>query len=923
MMRRNWLTVTAAVLGLALVMGGMMFWFGHRRQAKLAELAPQLEAIDPFDRLKVGREMLDLDARRADARMAMADAYITLGKHKDVHTILQPVLAGRSKVRPRALAISIDSLLTEAGDAITRAAPRSLDVTVQRVEGLLDEAETLRADLARTHGVKVMVAMIEARMIETRAALLDVRIAQRELSLKRDKAGTPEPVTGLWIDAPAPTEDAQLKQWRNELAQLNTKLERFCVRAARMDANMPTPYAVLFRLALRRGEYDLARKAAGKLGRLPGLSRRLAGRTAETLLNLERQYHTETRRVDIALAQRLLTHDELEGIATLRYTLARATLALRIGRPDIAAETLAPVLERYPGHPHATILLAGSLVDRGRAAEAVDLLVALNDRVPTVEGRYAEARAHHAAGHIDRGNDLLRQALELDSTDLPSLIAIAGALAQAGHINEAVGDIAIAAQLAPHHSAVIALQTQLLVEGSDHGDLVDRYKATFKDRPVTADDALLAAAMMLDDTDRVTAEVDRRLERDPSDVRALIGKFWTAATPHARADVAGIAVATLLEQVDRDPLLWPGPPALPAMERRAGADALRSPLLPSPHELALEMVDVALDRWPDQPLLKQIRGDLGAALGHADAAGFQQPDTPLRKQWATLLDTGATSDEALKALLTEHPWDLPAVLLAMRRHVEAGDFDAAERIVELAGRINAKLGLLARSRLHLARGDHAGALHDATMMTRDEPVGSFVRYYGGEINARAHLAAGSSELAVNVLENLAISSPMGQMRVKLAAIDALAQVERDNAAIAAVIAMTDDVDLEPRWLDRLMARAEVVMPARRRVGMIDAMLDRMGDEPLLLVYKAQALIESGDLTSAHQALALATMKRPDAPRVKMLQATLAQSLGSQDAADAIYRSMVETPGRAGIAARMQLMRRGSTVYVSPEFGGVR
>lgn len=889
--RNNWIKLVVVAIVATIVMGAGARLGWRRAQAKkLAQLEARIATVDPFSQVRSAQQILDIDAYHMPARLALADALITLGRGGAAHQTLEPVLQSREGPHyVKALHLSIDACLREAHELLRTAAPRALDLTVKRVEHLTDSAATAILALDDLPQGAGAAAGYRAAVTDLRAALIFRRLHQLDNEYAKIKAAQGDSLntaTGRAIQA-----------LKNELRESHHELRELCQRALQIDPDSTWPSVCLFRAALREGKQPAAMQAAAQLIGQPSLSRWLAGDICDTMLSIESTDAGSLTAQDLKIIAAIMNHENLLGCESLRFNLAQVALALYQGQFEQAKDMAKAMRGRYPDHPRGTALLAMARVRLGQIDHAMKLLTPLNDRVRFADGRYVEAVAHLAAGKPQRAHELLRQCLEMNGRHLPAMIVLAESLADTGHIDGAARDISTAFELNPRHPRVLALYARLIIMQSDRVDLVNRLRSFLAVKPPTWSDAAIAADMVRDDAPAVAELATHRIQTNDGDFLALICLSWTKADPSARAEIAMLVAATLLDVVDDDPLRWPDPPMPMLLLRRERSatvapsrQLIESHFIATPYELALELVDVATQRWPDQTSLRQSADKL-----------------------RSYVETGAelaANEAALAEHMAQHPWAHVPLLHALGAAIERKDIQAAQQLIVKAREVDPLLARLVECRANIAMRHATDALHGATILMRDERAGVLLNFYGAESAAQAHVLNGSPELAVGLIENLGLGAPYRLIPLKLAAADVLLESRRDTEGIAALVAVMADRRVEARWLDQMLARAAAITNPQRMTRLTNLLLHIRVDDPLVLVYQAWALAQLGNRTGAHDALARAATQRPDSPRVLMLRAALQRAEGRTGEARAIYEKLLEHDGRVADAARRELSKLG-------------
>jgi hypothetical protein len=176
-----------------------------------------------------------------------------------------------------------------------------------------------------------------------------------------------------------------------------------------------------------------------------------------------------------------------------------------------------------------------------------------------------------------------------------------------------------------------------------------------------------------------------------------------------------------------------------------------------------------------------------------------------------------------------------------------------------------------------------------------------------DVLASAGLVLSQQDVAVGMFENLAFSMESRATALELAAVDVLLTSGQENMAIASLTVMLGQATTSPRWVDRALALAGGVLDADRMLALVDDLLVAKPQDPLLLLYKALALVRGGDPEGAQRELGLALKQRPQAPRLLMAAARLAVSNGDLDEARGLYRRVATQGGTVGAVGREGLV----------------
>jgi tetratricopeptide (TPR) repeat protein len=156
----------------------------------------------------------------------------------------------------------------------------------------------------------------------------------------------------------------------------------------------------------------------------------------------------------LELARELRTHEPHRARS---YVLAAEVLA-RVPDRDGAVRELEDGLARLPGSSELVLAMAAHLVREKRFAQAVQHLAAhpWRSAEDAARARDIRIRALRAQGRLPEAVAEARTARELDSSNVAVNLRLADLLAQAGHVDEAIGVLAGAGSLPAADPKVIA-----------------------------------------------------------------------------------------------------------------------------------------------------------------------------------------------------------------------------------------------------------------------------------------------------------------------------------------------------------------------------------------------------------------------------------------------------------------------------------
>ncbi len=905
-----------AILAVTLVAGLFLLrnWRAHSLAARLASLTQTMNLANAETRMQAGLEILELDPLQDTVRLKLALAYIDLGRYVAARQALQRF---NDRLEPHfieAQIIRADSYLSQAKRIASQASISAED----HVASLLEPVAMINAQLNPMPPHEALSTIIRARQIDVRATLLRNRLRRQRAELAKARS----------IDIPDEIEklDIVITDLRQQAAYLDEQLTAACRRAIDLDPQNVVAHHLLFDMHLNTGALVEARSAVETLVQLPSANCDAFGPAADSLIHLETYFSQEPTPLDIELVRRLLDHGTPHNMSC---QLAKVAMKLHDGQAQQAISDTEAILAVHRGHPRAICMLADAMVQLERTQEAVVLLQRFHKRVATAPVRYALGSTLLATGRHQAGRQMLRQCLELASDHLPAYLALAQSLADDGHVLDAEPQIIAAANLSPRHRRVMALQAHLAVRAVDRVAL-DRMltaRQTEDGHQLDGDDLVLVATMVLDNVGGAAQLIRRRLDADNRDFLSLIADAWSRSQPRNRVAVAAAIARTIQLQFDADPLAHIDPPQIQVLARSSPGDAIlprrlllyENPFLQSTHQKMLELLKLAMVTWPDHKQLRNQSAQLAFWQGWSESSPEPPPSLDLldpREPTSQLVElvTALNSadlqaqDHTLRKLLAAHPWTQQPALIVLADALEHSDLERIENVLYLVERANPDLATLTAANVSFALGDPMEASIRLRSLLRSKPDESPLPRMACDLLARAHLATGRYEAASGVFANMALTAADFRFALKVAEADTYIDAQRNNSAVAALVRIMADTRTPPYWLDRVLARIAALIPADRIVHLIDTMLPNISNQPLVQLYKANAIAHSGDPQRATRIIARVLRHRPDAPRALIQQARLAGQTGRSQDAIKLYRKLIQQGGAPAETARRELER---------------
>lgn len=185
------------------------------------------------------------------------------------------------------------------------------------------------------------------------------------------------------------------------------------------------------------------------------------------------------------------------------------------------------------------------------------------------------------------------------------------------------------------------------------------------------------------------------------------------------------------------------------------------------------------------------------------------------------------------------------------------------------------------------------------------------RRVGTEVRVRAALLQDRPELALAMMDNLAVTGGPQAWVFRLGQVDVMLEAGRTALASAALASMLADPQIPPAARDRVLARARSLMTVSRLHSLLEQALRFSDSDPLLLWYKASLQLDTGDPSAAATLTAL-EKAAPDALRTAVLAARAEFLAGNPDSARRRVERWTSRPGpladtiRAAISRPVQL-----------------
>ncbi len=363
-----WSAITATKRSIALAEAAALLsvnlWHRYTLPGRVAEWRKQLTEEEPTVRIAAAESILRLSHDDAQARLVLATAYLDSLRFGPAREILQPLLLVDSPSRIHALMLMADSYLLEAGQQAADIAPSSADLASARIEALLNEAQTLQRTLATMPEAGSVPLLIEARIFDIRATVVQTKL--RTLDIELSKA------TAADAESQVHAVGVQLAEWRGQLADLNQRVEALCVQALSAYPGDLRPHALLVRRFQRLGDQAKIRQTLELLSQHQGnLDRAVVGQVILAFLDLEWSFGWLISKEDWQLVDRLLHHASLTGTRTIDFRLAETQLSLHRADWEAVLAQARETMRIFEGHPRAICQYNLALAKMGQLQEAM------------------------------------------------------------------------------------------------------------------------------------------------------------------------------------------------------------------------------------------------------------------------------------------------------------------------------------------------------------------------------------------------------------------------------------------------------------------------------------------------------------------------------------------------------------------------
>jgi tetratricopeptide (TPR) repeat protein len=921
-----------------IVIAGSVYAFRQRQEdLRIEEMVPQMESADPLERLTAAEQVLRVDRGRRDARYVKAVAILDLHRderRKESRAILHSLIDDpKFHQQTQARLELANSYLNEAAETVAGTIPAGAEVARRQIEEtLLPEARAIREQLNADEVGRGTIILFEAREIDVLAGIQRVLLRRKQLEAAQATTASQEETRRQL--------DIDISRLRVRIRDLDKELVSLCAAAAALEPEDASHEVLMFRMYLRQGQVDEARQVAARVARRESLDGATAGEIAGSLLDLERIQAINATPEDVALARELLNHPRLTNRDDLKVELASASLAIQEDRPAEAEAMAKHLLARYAGHPRAMLLLTLAMLRQGRGAEALDMLSPYNEEVRTADGRMAMGLALLQRNSYTQGRDYLQQSLQISPNNLPARLALIESYVATGEVSQVAGEVGIAFELAPGHPQVRRYRTLLMAENRDRVGLARmlRERAYTASPTIEPADCAMAILLLLGDPSVDDMIADRVRER-PDDSVGLVATAARHMTPEMRIDATTVMVRELISLMNVSPLSTPvgidadridvGQPSAVTGQPPVSRNPLEgSRFIPWAFEDAMRLSALVVDRWPSDPLARDLAmrcafwlGDDATARRHLAAlvaqggelstaarvidAWYQKklddpelqsrivevvsgvPQAGATPQYVQLRHALAGNDPLavsaiLESMVATHPWAEPAMALVLADMLRKGDAIRAEHWLKMVERLAPRMGALSRARYMLATGKAGESIAFIEQAMRDEPANSHMREQGTDIIARANLRLEHIELAAGALDQLAVADPDRAIQLRLMVVDAHLSVGRRSPAVLAIGSLLTDAKMTSRGLDRSLGRAERVMPPEQLMPLITTQLNYRPEEPVLLVYMARQNLLGRNLEAA--AVNVAALQRlvPNTARTRATELLLATAAGNED-----------------------------------------
>ena len=979
--RKMILLAVVLLLTLVLTING---WNMYKLPQRVAQWRAQLADEYPAQRIAAAQSILRVSHEDAQARLVLAAAYLDSLRFGPSRQTLQPLLAIDGPSRMHAQLAMTESYLIEAAFQAADATAASADLVAERVESLLGEAVLLHKSLAANPEAGASPLLIEARILDIRAMIMQARL--RSLDIEFSKASA--------IDAEAQVHSVgvQLAEWRGQLAILNQRIEAVCRQALEQYPHDPRPHALMVRRWIRQGDHAKVHRSLEILANHPGpLERSIVGQVVISFFDLEWTVGRVITPTDLEMVRQLLEHPSLTGVRNIDFRLAQTELSLRQADWDTALEQAMQTMRIFVGHPRAVCQYDMALAQLGRRSEAIRSLAVLNEKIRSPYTRYMLGRIYLLDQQPNMAMEQFRQALDIQSDLAGPRIAIVQTMLDQGYIREAANDIRWLYRRMSDHPLAVQAYIRLLVEQMDLENLASLILQQ-GDPAGNAQgwrSAAIVTSLLVDDLPQAQVLAREQLLDNPIDPLAHLTLVLAPDKHGARFQLSGMLATVLLDLMDADPMLRLGTP-----QRLAGMNHLKrttitsrhnpdtdilslaiDPNLPRPtagdadlpvveaidldplslgrfvtpsYRTALDLAEAALDRWPDQEMLRKHALVLSLFCDdapsrnahwqvlyshHPEAYWLNHPlqavDAFARMDWQALADqlsrwraedvtypsvlriwldlsllasTPAHASglrPALRKALHDQPWCEPLLLTPLRETLARRELEMTFGMMQDARQITPQMSLLTGARLGLATQRLQDASHDLEMLLAKEGTASELRMIAADPSIKVLLSLGRPEQAAGLLERLGLSCSYRRHAMHLAAADLLHQLGRTSTAISILTATAAESQISPRWLDAALQRIVALLPPERSVRLLENMQQIQPGQWIVRVHLAMAQIRNHELDAALETLAYLERVAPRLPRVAAVRIQVSIAQNNLEKARQLLTEIQQQGGRSG------------------------
>jgi|GEM_PF-3178284 len=958
-MAKRIIILIVVVVALGLGVRSLLHWRAAVQQKQDEQFARQINDADPYLRLLAAEGLLRHEPGNEANRLIRAKALIELNRHAEAREELQELINLGTPALESYVALQIGSFFSEADRLVGVADRQRSDSTIERIETMMGAVQA-QSKLITGSQRSIELSVIDARRLDALASAYRFAYQGRQIELTKARIGG--------IQQTIETVGMEVIELAEKLKKLDDELIRVCARIAQAQPQNHVGSEMLFRGHLRRQEFLQARDIAKAMVSWKAIPTSTVARVADTLLDMETRFGEPITKQDIATAGDLLSHPNQIGDKGIDYQLAQAAHALAREDAQAAMKLAQAIVAKEWLHARALCIAARARIIAGDPMRGVEILQKYTElkRDPLV--RYTLGLAYLATGeakHVSLGQEALRQCLDIEPNHLPARLRLIESFVDARLIIEAAQDIQIVEHISPHHPRVLGLKAELAVESEDLASLGQLLDSSLNGDAalLRAEDVVLVIGMVLDDVPRVRRLAQQLKQLQPHDVIVMIADRWMQLPAMRRARIAPVVARHLHDYMVRDPLTNPLRPAVPVigiLARGEGAAAtsaqdvhdplLKTYIMPRPLDVALELATLGLDRWPQNTGIISAGAEVNIWLNQiAEARRWLRRWPPIIKTEpesfealatayldgefesvaqiiaaATLKNHGSLTpthrlldldlalrsqdlkkiSDSLQQMLQNHPWAEQALLMVVDDAMRREQPDRAFATLGSIEQINPQVASLTRGRLNLGLGRAADALHDIEKVVAIENAGTEVRRWAAEVRIRAHLLLDQQSLALGVCDQLQISLRENKIDASIATADVLLMNGKQTAASEVLAEIAANQENSLHTIDQVLARAVHVMKPSRIRALVEALLTYRPNDPVLLLYQAEAIAPDDDLVS-ERILKAVIARHPQSPRALMEMASLMRKV-QPDEAVRIYQELSKVGGRTGETAQRLL-----------------